>query len=151
MKGTLVIPIYNEFNSVYLELKSLLLSDAIENLEVIIVDDGSNDGTTDQLNKLQSTLGEKFILITHQYNRGYGAALKTGIIEASTDNIIITDADNSYPNNRIPELFKIYCEEQFDMVVGARTGKKASISLIRRPPKWILNKLANYLSKTQNT
>ena len=61
--------------------------------------------------------------------------------------IAITDADETYPNHRIPEFYKFINERDLDMVVGARVGKMAKIPLIRKPAKWFLNKLANYLAE----
>jgi glycosyltransferase involved in cell wall biosynthesis len=114
------------------------------------VDDGSTDGTTEKLRDLCERAGrDNVVLIHHDQNAGYGAALKTGIMNASTEHIVITDADNSYPNERIPEFYEIYTREGLDMVVGARTTKGAAIPMIRRPPKWCLNKLANYLTRTK--
>ena len=105
---------------------------------------------TEKLRDLCEQTGhDNLTLIHHDLNAGYGAALKTGIMNATTKHIVITDADNSYPNERIPELYDLYIGDGFDMVVGARTTKEAAIPLIRRPPKWCLNKLANYLARTK--
>ena len=73
-------------------------------------------------------------VLRHRSNRGYGAALKTGITAASNPYIVITDADGTYPSEYIPELLAHL--EQADMVVGARIGRKVKIPLIRRPAKW---------------
>jgi len=86
-------------------------------------------------------------LIQHPVNRGYGAALKTGIKSANGYWILITDADGTYPNEYIPELLKY--SDEYDMVVGARTGENVSIPLYRRPAKLFLTKLANYLVGTK--
>jgi glycosyltransferase involved in cell wall biosynthesis len=77
-------------------------------------------------------------------NRGYGAALKAGITEARYEVIVIIDADGTYPCSAIPDLLDKAHDN--DMVVGARIGKNVSIPLIRKPAKWFLNLLANYLS-----
>jgi glycosyltransferase involved in cell wall biosynthesis len=105
--------------------------------EIILVDDGSKDKT--------SEIAEGFDVkvIRQEYNRGYGAALKAGIEQAKYDLIAITDADGTYPSNRLPELISFMGD--YDMVVGARTGKDVNIPLLRRLPKLILNKYANYL------
>jgi len=111
-------------------------------MEIIFVDDGSTDKTYDVLLKLQQEF-KNFKLIRHEYNQGYGASLKTGIRAASSETIIITDADGSYPNERIFDLLSIYKEENLDMIVGARTSPGAQIPLLRRPAKFVLNKIAN--------
>lgn len=80
----------------------------------------------------------------HHSNRGYGASLKTGISAAKHDTILITDADGTYPASHIPEILN---ELTFaDMVVGARTGSHVRIPPVRRPAKWVLNMLANYMA-----
>jgi len=73
--------------------------------------------------------------------------LKTGIMAASHNLILITDADGTYPVEYIPEL--VAGLETADMVVGARMGKNVAIPLVRRPAKWVLNKLANYVTGTR--
>lgn len=149
MNASIIIPIYNELNAIVNEFNQLIEADFIDDYEVIIIDDGSTDGTAEKLHKLYNqTTHKNLIVINHEQNMGYGAALKTGIIKASNEHIVITDADNSYPNERIPDLYETYIKEDLDMVVGARTTKEAAIPLIRRPAKWCLNKLANYLSRT---
>jgi glycosyltransferase involved in cell wall biosynthesis len=150
MNATIIVPVYNEVQAVDSELKLLFAIDSINDYEIIIVDDGSTDGTTAKLRDLCDQAGhDHVVLLHHDQNIGYGAALKTGIVNASTEHIVITDADNSYPNERIPELYEIYKSEVTDMVVGARTAKDAAIPLARRFPKWCLNKLANYLTRTK--
>ncbi len=75
--------------------------------------------------------------------QGYGAALKLGIRHAQYDWILITDADGTYPVAAIPEI--LARAEANDMVVGARVGAEVSIPWERRPAKWFLNHLANYM------
>lgn len=158
MEGvSIVIPAYNEENGIAPVLKELLetLDTLTLPVEVIIVNDGSKDKTGERitpfLERTSATEGEgednqraAVRLIEHEYNKGYGAALKTGIRQAQYDWIMITDADGTYPNRFIPELLAL--REENDMVVGARIGANTNIPLIRRPPKWVLRKLASYLS-----
>ena len=110
--------------------------------ELIIVDDGSTDSSAQQLSGLRKRLK----LISHKVNRGYGAALKTGIQKARYPLVAIMDADGELPVEELPKL--IAGMEEADMVVGARTGAQVHVPLIRRPAKWLLNLLANYLSDT---
>lgn len=135
---TIVVPAYNEENGIREVLEQLRALDP--NYEVLVVDDGSTDRTSE----IAASSG--FTVIRHRVNRGYGASLKTGIRAARGDRIVITDADGTYPNERIPELVRQL--DEFHMVVGARTGQKVHIPLIRRPAKRALNMLANYLSET---
>ncbi|MDA0747639.1 MAG: glycosyltransferase family 2 protein [bacterium] len=140
---SIVIPAYNEENAIASTIHQVrdTLAQTTHDYELIIVDDGSEDNTGERARK------EGARVISHDSNRGYGASLKTGIRAAKGDWIVITDADGTYPNERIPDLLKYAGENE--MVVGARTGGAAKIPLIRRPVKWFLAKLANYLAETR--
>ena len=137
---SVVIPAYNEekgISEVLTDIKTIL-DDTHLHYEIIIVDDGSSDKTVEIVQKQDFAR-----LIQHPVNRGYGAALKTGIKSSSGEWILITDADGTYPNEYIPKLLKY--SDEYDMVVGARTGDNVSIPLYRKPAKLFLTKLANYL------
>jgi glycosyltransferase involved in cell wall biosynthesis len=142
---SVVIPIYNEIGAMN-DLPQRLagvLEQMKEPVEFILVNDGSTDGSGEIL----KTLNVPYIrVIHHQRNMGYGATLKTGIAAAEHPWIAITDADNTYPDHRIPELFGIAKAESLDMLVGARIGKNVKIPLIRKPAKWFIGKLANYVA-----
>jgi len=141
---SIVVPLYNEEGSVRESVEHIL--DIMQGMEcpteLIVVDDGSTDGSAQQLDGLQKRLK----LVSHIGNRGYGAALKTGIQKAQYPLVAITDADGELPVEELPRL--IAGMEKADMVVGARTGSQVYVPLIRRPAKWLLNLLANYLSDT---
>lgn len=143
---TIVVPVYNEELGIEGTLDELrkIRKAARFPLEIILVNDGSRDRTGDILAKLSK---KEFNVIQHPQNRGYGAALKTGIRNAAYEYIAITDADATYPNERLPELYQMTLNEGLDMLVGARTGDQVQIALIRRPAKWVLRKLAEYLSE----
>jgi glycosyltransferase involved in cell wall biosynthesis len=138
---SVVMPAYNEAQMVGLQIERI--REVMERMncpyELIIVDDGSKDGTA---NVVRQHAGQ---LIEKKYNRGYGAALKTGISAANYDWILIIDADGTYPAESIPNLLQAIPE--YDMVVAARTGKNVHIPLVRRPMKWVLGRLANYLAR----
>ena len=139
---SVVIPAYNEekgIGKVLDELKEILESKS-RDYEIIVVDDGSTDHTAKIVKE------KEVILIQHPQNKGYGAALKNGIKHAKGEKILITDADGTYPNKEIPRLLEH--ADQYDMVVGSRTGKDVNIQLYRKPAKWFLSNLANYLSGT---
>ena len=144
---SIVIPAYNEsggIGPVLTRLASVLAGSGLTH-EILVVDDGSSDGTAQAVESLLGTL-RNVRLIQHDENRGYGAALKTGIQAAAAPVVAITDADGTYPNERIPELFRVLQTRRADMVVGARTGENVHIPLVRRPAKAVLGALANYLS-----
>jgi len=140
MELTIVIPAYNEelgVGDVVRGLIGLMEKNQIR-AEVIVVNDGSTDGTA----RAAAEAGAR--VVSHRSNRGYGASLKTGITVARYDVIAITDADGTYPSEMIPKMLAEL--ENADMVVGARIGTKVNIPWIRRPAKWLLNRMANYVS-----
>jgi len=135
-----LIPAYNEAEGIRAVIEEVraALSHGVQQSELIVVDDGSTDGTGDRAREA----GVK--VITHEVNRGYGAAIQSGMEQAAYDMILIMDADGTYPAEKIPDLLQA-CESH-DMVVGARTAEEVHIPFCRRPMKWFLNKLANYLA-----
>lgn len=143
LKLSLIIPAYNEEGGIGQVLQELgqILAQPHWLYEVIVIDDGSQDNTA-----LVAQQHPWVRVISHKANKGYGAALKTGIRSACYPLICITDADGTYPNERIPDLINRLVEEHLDMVVGARTGVKVHIPLIRRPAKWTINQLANFVA-----
>lgn len=138
---SVVIPAYNEengINAVIYDIEQALSS--LENdFEIIVVDDGSSDNTTVEVEATNARL------IRHTYNKGYGAALKTGVRHANYSKLLIIDADGTYPVAAIENLLQH--NSQADMVVAARVGDNVHIPLIRVPAKWVLNRLANYLTR----
>src|SRR6184192_88020 len=140
---SVVIPAFNEeagIAAVIAEIRRILEEQQISP-EVIVIDDGSTDGTA----RNARSAGAR--LLQHRSNRGYGAALKSGIANASNELIVITDADGTYPAEYIPRLLEQL--DRADMVVGARTGRNVRIPLIRKPAKLVLNWLANYLTNSK--
>jgi glycosyltransferase involved in cell wall biosynthesis len=137
---SVVIPAFNEENGIGPVLRELrgILDGAGIRSEIIVVDDGSEDQTA------RAALEAGARVLQHRSNRGYGAALKTGILGAKHEIIAITDADGTYPGRYLPEM--LLRMEHADMVVGARIGERVAIPWLRRPAKWLLNQLANYVS-----
>lgn len=140
---SVVIPAFNERPHVAEQIRSVeqVLQTTGWTFEIIVVDDGSTDGTGDEADRTHARV------IRQRRNFGYGAALKRGIAAARHDWILITDADGTYPSEAIPEL--LARSPGCDMVVGARTGDHVKIPLVRRPAKNALRLLASYLSGTQ--
>lgn len=139
---SIIIPAYNEYKSIGAvtdEIEKVCNQIAIP-FEIIVVDDGSTDSTAEVLKD------KPVRLIRHPENRGYGASIKTGVLAAHHPWILITDADGTYPISEIPKL--LADRNQYDMIVGARTGENVNIPLVRRPAKWLLNKLANFMAQT---
>lgn len=140
---SIVIPAYNEEGAIAEDLAALKeeLSAIGLDYEVIVVNDGSKDNTAAEAAKVDGV-----DIISHEVNRGYGAALKTGIRNARADIVVITDADGTYPPRYIPELVQDV-RDGADMAVGARVGSSVAIPTIRKPAKWVLAKLASYLAE----
>ena len=140
---SIVIPAYNEESGIPSVIGELhrVLGDYPAQIELIVVDDGSTDATA----RAAALAGAR--VMRHRSNRGYGAALKTGIAAATHEQVIIIDADGTYPASYIPELLEKL--QRADMVVGSRVNAGVKIPLIRRPAKWVLNRLANYLTNAR--
>lgn len=133
---SVVLPVFNEQDAVGPEIQKIrrVLESRGFVHEIIAVDDGSGDETGRRAAEAGAGV------IRHVENRGYGAAIKTGMAAARYDTIVITDADGTYPPDEIPALLAHL--ETADMVVGARTGAEVHIPLVRRPAKWVLNWVA---------
>jgi glycosyltransferase involved in cell wall biosynthesis len=140
---SIIIPAYNEEDGLapVVENISKELEKAGLEFEIIVVNDGSTDGTAAAAQRTPA------IVVSHDCNRGYGAALKTGIRTAKYDLICIMDADGTYPADQLARL--VAEARDADMVVGARTKGAVKIPLVRRPAKWVLNKLANFMTNTK--
>ncbi len=135
-----VVPAFNEERGIDQTVERIraVLANEPYSFEIVVVDDGSTDGTAERA----EASGARVIRLPD--NRGYGAALKAGIAASFSEFVIIIDADGTYPAESIPELIAEAGEN--DMVVGARAGNSAGIPWLRRPAKWFLNKLAGYLA-----
>ena len=146
MSVTAIVPVYNERESVVATIRGLrdTLASAVAEFEIIVVNDGSTDGTGGELARFEHDPGIR--ILSNERNRGYGFSIKRAAAEAMHETIVITDADGSYPISRIPDLLRE--SQTADMIVGARIGADAAIPTIRRPAKWCLRKLATYLTAT---
>ena len=123
LKGTLtnpllsvVMPVYNERATIE-EIIGRVLAVPVRT-ELIVVDDGSTDGTRDILTKLAET--KKFKLIFQPKNAGKGAALRRGFEDVTGDLVVIQDADLEYSPEEYPELISLICEGRADVVYGSR-------------------------------
>ena len=138
---SVVLPVFNEKGHLLDELDRIRKSLEASSLtyELIVVDDGSTDGSAE---RLADVPGIRLIRFTK--NRGAGSARKAGTHAARGRVVAWTDADMTYPNDRIPELVKEL--EGHDQVVGARTSEQGTAKALRVPAKWMIRKLAEYLS-----
>lgn len=143
---SIIIPIYNEEKNIETTIGTIrdVLTGSNIKWEIIAINDGSDDKSLEILHRMKD-----ITIISHKTNKGYGSSLKTGIRHAKYNDITITDADGTYPNKKIPEMFDYYIENKLDMLVGARTGKNVSYPFYKKIPKFFISKLSNYISNTK--
>jgi glycosyltransferase involved in cell wall biosynthesis len=137
---SVVIPAYNEENGIGLTVRSIrdvFRRAGFGAYEIVVVDDGSSDMTAHHAHEAGARV------VTHPHNVGYGRSLKDGIAAARHDTIVITDADGTYPVERIPDLLQQYTRG-FDMAVGQRTGEHYKESAIKAPLRSILKYLVEF-------
>lgn len=144
---SVIIPCFNEAGAIRRTVEEILAAidtSGLQAVEVIVVDDGSHDGSAEVLRELEHLHGgRRMRVIGHSRNRGYGAALKTGIRRSHAELICITDADGTYPNDLIPQL--VHKAASHDMLVGARTAEDVEYSKLRTIPKLFLVPWVSFL------
>lgn len=141
---SIVLPVFNESGHLRDEIDRITKTmDASKySYEIIVVDDGSTDGSGDELRAI-----EGIRLIQFLQNRGSGSARKAGTHQARGDVVVWTDVDMTYPNDEIPDLLDQL--PGWDQVVGARTSEQGTKRFVRVPAKWFIRKLAEYLTATR--
>ncbi|MGA1361868.1 MAG: glycosyltransferase family 2 protein [Ilumatobacteraceae bacterium] len=140
---SVVLPVYNEKGHLRAEIDRIraALEASRHSFEIIVVDDGSNDGSERELPGIAG-----ITLSTHRKNLGSGAARRTGTTAARGRVVVWTDVDMTYPNDRIPELVDEM--DGYDHIVGWRQTEEGTLKLLRTPAKWLIRKLASFLSET---
>jgi glycosyltransferase involved in cell wall biosynthesis len=135
---SVVIPAFNEEAAVGVVIDRVRQALGERNVphEVLVVDDGSTDATADVARSHGA------MVVSHPENAGYGRSLKTGIRHAAHDLVAITDADGTYPVERLPDLLAL--ADRFDMVVGRRTGPAYSGDLRKRVARAVFRWLAEF-------
>jgi glycosyltransferase involved in cell wall biosynthesis len=144
---TVLMPVYNEAEGVGPTLDRLLqmLRDfPTMKWEVVCVNDGSTDATAQVLSAYKNE--SEVAVLTNKSNRGYGAALKRGARRARGRMVALIDADGTYDPEDLTPLLKAI-QRGADMAIGARVGQNVHIPPMRRPAKWALTKLAEFLAR----
>ena len=117
MKLSVVIPVYNEVATIREILERVRAVPVPK--EIVVVDDGSSDGTRDVLRSLSSP---DLVVMFHEKNRGKGAALRTGFARVTGDIVLVQDADLEYDPSEYPRLLKPILEGNAEVVYGSRFG-----------------------------
>lgn len=138
---SVILPVYNEVGHLAQEVDRVHAGFVGSDLsyEVIVIDDGSTDGSAE----LERTL-DGVVLVQFERNRGSGAVRHIGTEMARGDIVVWTDVDMTYPNDEIPKL--VASMEGADHVVGARRTEEGTIKVLRAPAKWAIRQLAQWLT-----
>ncbi|MFD3688721.1 glycosyltransferase family 2 protein [Nocardiopsis sp. NPDC058631] len=151
VRVTVVLPCYNEEDHVVDEVKRICaaMDGSGYGYELLAVDDASTDDTLERLRDVQ-TLYPHMRVIAFGHNGGSGTVRRIGSQRARGEFVVWTDADMSYPNERIPELVAMLdADPELDQVVGARTQEMGSHKALRVPAKWMIRKIAERLTNTR--
>ena len=150
---SIVIPAYNEEGGIQaimdrvLATRPALKAVGVDEMELIVVDDGSRDRTAEIV---MATPGAT--LVQHAHNGGYGAALKTGFAAAKGEWIGFLDADGTYPPEYFPKLYSAAIAQEADIVIGSRmAGAKSEMPKVRRLGNMIFARLVNIVAASNIT
>jgi polyisoprenyl-phosphate glycosyltransferase len=148
---SIILPCYNEQDHVVAEVERICAAmDASEyDYELLAFDDASTDETHARL--LEAALKFPRLQVVHFYrNGGSGTVRRIGTQRARGEIVVWTDADMTYPNERIPEFVQMLEKDAtLDQVVGARTSEQGTHKVLRVPAKWFIRKLAEQLTNTK--
>jgi len=136
---TVLLPAYNEEPAIGIVIGGIRRAMAPLSIdhEILVVDDGSTDGTA----QAAASLGAR--VHTHPRRAGAGAAIRTGILLARGESIVLLDSDGTYPADAIPSLLRGL--ESCRQVVGSRTSEEGTWPALRSAVKWALRKLGEFL------
>jgi glycosyltransferase involved in cell wall biosynthesis len=148
---TVVLPCYNEEEHVVAEIEriSKAMDASPYSYELLVIDDKSTDNTLAVLREA-ATRYPRLRLMPFTRNGGSGTARRIGTQQAYGRIVVWTDADLTYPNERIPEFVRYLLDNpQVDQVVGARTTEQGTYKFLRVPAKWLIRKIAESLAGTR--
>ena len=148
---SIVLPCYNEQDHVVAEVERICeaMDASGYAYELVAYDDASTDGTFARLHEVAPRFPH--LRVVHfDRNGGAGTVRRVGTQRARGEIVVWTDADMTYPNERIPELVQMLDKDpSLDQVVGARTSEEGSHKILRVPAKWFIRKLAERLTNTK--
>jgi glycosyltransferase involved in cell wall biosynthesis len=149
---TIVLPVFNEAGHIEEELARIAAAmDASDyTYDLDVYDDGSTDGTREILAGLVATNRfPRLRYVARERNGGAGTVRRIGTQQARGQVVAWTDADMSYPNDRLPEFVAMLERDAaIDQVVGARKSEAGTYRVMRVPAKWMIRRLASYLTAT---
>jgi polyisoprenyl-phosphate glycosyltransferase len=149
LTATVVLPCYNEQDHVLEEIERITAAMEADGMsyELLVIDDASTDNTLEVLRGAQQRF-PKMRLMPFRRNGGSGTARRIGTREARGDIVVWTDADMTYPNERIPEFVRmLLTDDSIDQVVGARVTEQGTHKWARVPAKFVIRKFAEVLTK----
>jgi glycosyltransferase involved in cell wall biosynthesis len=136
-KVSIIIPAYNEAEVIGTVLEGVLAVAPGDDWEILVIDDGSTDETSERA----SRPGVR--VVKHPYNKGNGAAVKTGLREARGEQVCLMDADGQHDPSEVPKMLAAL--QTYDLVIGTRTGHRSG-GLLRWLGNFFYNRLASYLT-----
>ncbi len=145
-RWAVIIPVYNEANAIAGTIdavKKTLQGSKHRLIEIIVVNDGSTDGTADILAGASGVT-----VLTHLRNRGYGAALRTALDHSTQEWAAIIDSDGTYPVEQLSLLMGSAETQSYHMIVGSRRGEGINSAPFRRLARWVLRKVVLILTGT---
>ena len=137
---TVIVPVYNECNTVAEVIRRIRAADIPVIVDVVVVDDGSTDGTDKVLAAIQDSTVK---VVNHRQNQGKGAAIRTGLAEARGDLVLIQDADLEYDPDDWPKLLDPILKGKTRVVYGSRfTGERMNML----PSHWVGNRILSLVT-----
>ena len=145
-KLSVIVPVYDERNTVVEIVRRMRAVDLPVDLEIVIVDDGSTDGTRDVLRQLADSTVR---VVLHEHNQGKGAAIRTGLEKVTGDLVLIQDADLEYDPEDWPKLLNPVLRGKAQVVYGSRfTGERRNMLFLHWVGNRFLSLVTNVLYNT---
>ena len=145
-KLSVIVPVYDERNTVVEIVRRMRAVDLPVDLEIVIVDDGSTDGTRDVLRQLADSTVR---VVLHEHNKGKGAAIRTGLEKVTGDLVLIQDADLEYDPEDWPKLLNPVLRGKAQVVYGSRfTGERRNMLFLHWVGNRFLSLVTNVLYNT---